>query len=54
MATNKWPPKDRIIPLNTTTNIVNISVFNALSIGIGLVAAINLCIKWGRLKGPTK
>ena len=30
------------------TNIVNISVFNALSISSGLVAAVLLCIKRGR------
>ena len=28
-----------------TNNILNISVFDALSIGSGLVAAVSLCIK---------
>ena len=30
-----------------TANIVNISVFNALSVGSGFVAAVLLCIKRG-------
>ena len=32
-----------------TANIVNISDFNALSIGGGLTAAVLLCIKRGRI-----
>ena len=35
-----------------TVNIVAISVFGALSIGSGLVAAVSLCMKWGRFCRP--
>ena len=35
----------RIIVWYNTANIVSISVFNALSIGRGLVAAVKLCMK---------
>ena len=45
---SKWRVKlalEYIVVGSTSANIVNISVYNALSIGSGPIAAVFLCVK---------